>query len=336
MALESYITNTAGHTTKLRYEILRQPSIDRIEPTKHNGKWFLISTLQNSKEASRFVDHDLPLYFTQLANNQHMKVPGWDGPIRCKRHGETTSSPKLIEKLRSRFATAPTIVESVRRPIRKATASTIRYTADGPSFAAVAAASEEPPAAGTPEGKKRRKEPPPIINESNNVISEAGISNPNADITAELRNTIKQLTELMTTIRQEVEGKITALTVQVQQLESQSLANSMHQRTIQSTEQDTKQHMDQTTLERAVHRSVVIAVAKVTADISDITSQLQDRDARIYDAIQGIRDELSEVSQQARKTHTTQESTAFHTPQTTPRKQHQYGKKDYSPNPRYR
>jgi hypothetical protein len=336
-ALESYITNASGQTTKLRYEILRQPSIERIEPTKHNGKWFLISNLHNSKEASRFIDHDLPIYFSQISNNPLMKVPGWDSPIRSKRHGEITSSPKLIEKLRSRFATAPTIVESVR-PRRKATATTIRYAADGPSFAAVAAAGaaagEEPPAAGTPEGKKRRKEIPFTVHEPRRkevtVISEAGIiSSPAADITAELRNTIKQLTELMTTIRQEVEGKITALTIQVQQL-SQSLANSTHQRTEQSTERDTQQHMEPITLEHTVHSAVTAAVGKITSDIADINSLLQDRDARISDEIQGLRDELSEVSQQPR-THIS-ESTTYHTPQTTPRKQHQYGKRDYSPN----
>jgi hypothetical protein len=265
-----------------------------------------------------------------------MKVPGWDGPIRCKRHGETTSSPKLIEKLRSRFSTAPTIVESVRRPNRKATAPTIRYAAGGPSFAAVAAAAaagEEPPVAGTPEGKKRRKEPTPPL--STPVISEAGtISNPAADITAELRNTIKQLTGLMTTIRQEVEDKITALTVQVQQLQYQSLANSTHQRTEQSTASTTtepiQQPTEQATLERAVHSAVTAALGKITADISDITSLLQDRDARISDEIQGLRDELSEVSQQARP-HTTESTATYHTPQTTPRKLHQYGKKDFSP-----
>jgi methyl coenzyme M reductase subunit D len=322
-ALNSYITNANGIKTKLLYEILRQESIDRIEPTKNIGKWFIISNLQQSKEASRFIDSDLPQYFKQIKDHTNVKVPGWDAPIRSKRHGETPHSSKLVEKLRSRFATAPTIDETVRRTYRKPLATTIKYSSGGLSFAQVAAAAgEESPVANTPEGKKRRKEP---------TLSEPVIlSNPAADITGELRNTIKQLTELMITIRQEVEGKITALTIQVQQLalQSQVTTGSMNQRTEQSTEQDTQQHMAQT-LERTVHCAVAAAVGKITTDIADITSLLKDRDARIADEIQGLRDELSEVSQQAR-THTT-ENTSYHTPQTTPRPQHQYGKKDYSP-----
>jgi Tfp pilus assembly major pilin PilA len=186
--------------------------------------------------------------------------------------------------LRSRFQTAPTIANSVRHTYRKTPATTIRYSTGGLSFAQVATEGEpSPAAASTPEGKKRRKE--------NTVISEPGIiSNPTADITAELRNTVTKITELMSTLRQEVEEKITALTMQVQLLQNR----------MSITTEPTQQPPEQATLERTVQSAVAAAFAAAAEKTTDITALLRDRDTRIYDEIQGLRDNLSEMSQQNR------------------------------------
>jgi hypothetical protein len=266
------------------------------------------------------------MYFKQIENNLHVKVQGWEGPIRSKRHGETTHSPKLLEKLRSRFDTAPTIDESVRRTHRNPSKPTIRYSTGGLSFAHVAAADGEPTAATTPEGKKRRKEPITTISDP------VSISNPAADITTELRNTIKELTTFMATIRQEVDEKITALTVQVQILQSQSLDR-------QSTIEPTQQPTEQATLEQTVHSAVAVAVTAALAKFtSDIMTILQDRDTRIYDEIQGLRDNLSEMSQQQKPPPGTFHTVTYNTPQknkdqrkNTPQRQQNLGSRiDYS------
>jgi hypothetical protein len=297
------------------HEILRQPFISRIEPTKNIGKWFFISTLQQSKEASCFIDTDLPDYFKQTTTNSNTKVPGWEGPIRSKRHGETTISPTLIEKLRSRFGTAPTIDESVRRA-RKTPPPTIRYATGGPSFAAVAAGGEQPLVANTPEGKKRRKEPtPPLINPGITTAREpVQLTSTIADITSELNKTLTSINELVSTLRKEVDDKISELTTQIQMLRNQPPQDQP------KNIEDTRHTTDQQILEQTVHNAVNAALEKITAQITakvttDITALitaasektlhattalLRDRDTYIHDELQGIRDNVAEQSQQPR------------------------------------
>jgi hypothetical protein len=281
-ALKTEITNKEGKRMSLLHEMLRQPSIRRLEPTQTTGKWFVQTTLDTAKEATRFLDYDLPDFFSQIQNKQNTKVAGFDRPSRIKRHGETTHSAKLIERLRSRFQSAPAAPERVRQPTKQLV-STIKYVSSDCTFAQAAATAPEPEPPKTPAGKKRRKDisvrPTPATQ----------LAFDNVPVMTEVH-------DLVATLRHDIEQKIDGIAKQLQTPLTQEILDP------QQTNNPTNAKENSTTptptpgitlqdIKSLIDKSVTTAMEKLAKRIDTI---LKERDNKVSDEIQELRDEVTD------------------------------------------
>jgi hypothetical protein len=253
-ALDTSIENKNGERLRLRRAILDQDCFDRVEQTTDtkNGKWFFVTTKDKANTARQFIDSDLPRYYKQLTKFPTSVVPGWPVPGRGDRHGDDEDLEEEVANLQRKFATAPTLKNTVQqRGWHGRTVSTLKFRTGDKSYAAATATTEPTPS--TPEGKRRRK-------------STADVASPVHPDLAELADKLEiialRMETLAVTIRADVDARIA------------SAMQSINARVYEATVTTIQQELSQTDTIMTTEQLVAAAIKPLNDRLTSLTTEL--------------------------------------------------------------